>query len=49
LVLAGGVQIIAGGSWVGALGVSGAPGGDLDEACAKAALEKYQERLEFAD
>jgi uncharacterized protein GlcG (DUF336 family) len=49
LVLAGGVQITAGGSWVGALGVSGAPGGDIDEACAKAALEKYQERLEFAD
>jgi len=49
LVLAGGVQIMAGGSWVGALGVSGAPGGELDEACAKAALEKYQERLEFAE
>jgi uncharacterized protein GlcG (DUF336 family) len=30
------------------LGVSGAPGGDKDERCAQAALDKLQERLEFA-
>jgi uncharacterized protein GlcG (DUF336 family) len=49
LVLEGGLPIVAGGSLVGALGVSGAPGGDRDEACARAALEKLRERLEFAD
>jgi len=49
LVLEGGVPISAGGSLVGALGVSGAPGGDKDEQCALAALKKLNERLEFAD
>jgi uncharacterized protein GlcG (DUF336 family) len=49
LVLEGGVPISAGGSLVGALGVSGAPGGDKDEHCALAALKKLTERLEFAD
>ncbi len=34
--LAGGVVIEAGGSLLGAVGVAGAPGGDRDEACAKA-------------
>lgn len=49
LVLEGGLPIVAGGSLVGALGVSGAPGGDKDEACARAALGRLQERLEFAE
>lgn len=49
IVMRGGVIITAGGNRVGALGVSGAPGGDLDEACAMKALQKFQERLEFAD
>jgi len=49
LVLEGGVPIHAGGSLIGALGVSGAPGGDKDERCALAALAKLQERLEFAE
>jgi uncharacterized protein GlcG (DUF336 family) len=49
LVLEGGVPISAGGSLIGALGVSGAPGGDKDEQCALAALKKLNERLEFAD
>ncbi len=49
LVLEGGLPIRAGGSMLGALGVSGAPGGDKDEACAQAALNKLQERLEFAE
>lgn len=49
IVMRGGVIITAGGNRIGALGVSGAPGGDLDEACALKALEKFQERLEFAD
>ena len=49
MILRGGVPIDAGGYRIGAIGVSGAPGGDIDEDCAKAALEKYAERLEFAE
>jgi uncharacterized protein GlcG (DUF336 family) len=49
LLLRGGVLIETGGTRIGALGVSGAPGGDKDEACAKAALKKYNDRLQFAD
>jgi uncharacterized protein GlcG (DUF336 family) len=48
LVLEGGLPVRSGGALVGALGVSGAPGGDKDERCAQAALDKLQERLEFA-
>lgn len=49
IMMQGGEPILAGGSRLGAVGVSGAPGGDLDEKCAKQALEKFEERLEFAD
>ena len=49
LVLAGALPIRAAGMLLGAVGVSGAPGGDKDEACARQALEGFQERLEFAD
>ncbi len=49
MILRGGVPIDAGGYRIGAVGVSGAPGGDIDEDCAKAALEKFEERLEFAE
>jgi uncharacterized protein GlcG (DUF336 family) len=48
LVLEGGVPIEAAGSLVGAVGVSGAPGGHLDEICALKAIETVQERLDFA-
>ena len=46
-IIAGGVTIEAGGSLLGAVGVSGAPGGDGDEACAKAGIEAVREKLEF--
>ncbi len=49
IVMAGGLPIQAGGSLIGAVGVSGAPGGDKDEACARAALDAVAERLEFLD
>lgn len=49
LVLEGGLPITAAGSLVGAIGVSGAPGGDRDAECAMQALEKVADRLEFAD
>jgi uncharacterized protein GlcG (DUF336 family) len=47
IVMEGGLPIRAAGSLVGAIGVSGAPGGDKDAACAAAALKKVEERLEF--
>lgn len=48
LMMEGGLEIVSGGYRLGAIGVSGAPGGDKDEDCARKALEKYQERLDFA-
>ena len=41
----GGVTIMAGANPIGAIGVSGAPGGQLDEECARAALAKIKERM----
>ncbi|MDP9143463.1 MAG: heme-binding protein [Actinomycetota bacterium] len=41
----GGVTIMAGGTAIGAIGVSGAPGGQFDEDCAREALAKIQDRL----
>ncbi len=49
LVLEGGIPVRAAGSLVGAVGVSGAPGGDKDAVCAKAGVEKVRDRLDFAD
>ena len=48
IVMEGGLPIQAAGSLIGAVGVSGAPGGEKDAACAAAALKKVEERLEFA-
>lgn len=45
LVLAGGVPIKVGKDTIGAIGVAGAPGGNLDEACANKAIEKVGTRL----
>lgn len=45
LVLAGGVPVKAGDETIGAVGVGGAPGGHLDEACAIAAIEKVKDKL----
>ena len=47
VVIGGGVVVEAGGSLVGAVGVSGAPGGDADDACAKAGLEAIRDKIEF--
>ena len=41
----GGVPIKVGSETIGAIGVSGAPGGDKDEACATAGLAKISDRL----
>lgn len=45
LLLQGAIRIKVGSEAVGAIGVGGAPGGDLDEACAKAGLDKISDRL----
>ena len=47
VVLGGGVTIEAGGQMLGAIGVSGAPGGDADESCAIAGIAAIRESLEF--
>lgn len=47
LMLGGGVHVTASGAIVGGVGVSGAPGGDLDEACAQAGIETVIDKLEF--
>jgi len=41
----GGVSIMAGGAIIGGIGVSGAAGGQFDEECARAALDKIKDRL----
>jgi uncharacterized protein GlcG (DUF336 family) len=47
VVIGGGLVVESGGSLLGAIGVSGAPGGDADEACAKAGIEAIQGKLDF--
>jgi uncharacterized protein GlcG (DUF336 family) len=47
VVLGGGLIIESGGSLLGAVGVSGGPGGDADDACAKAGIEAVRDRLDF--
>jgi uncharacterized protein GlcG (DUF336 family) len=41
----GGLPIVVGGDTIGAVAVSGAPGGEKDEACAKAGLDKAADQL----
>jgi uncharacterized protein GlcG (DUF336 family) len=47
VIIGGGLTVEAGGSLLGAIGVSGAPGGDADEACAKAGIDAVRDRLDF--
>ena len=47
LALGGGVTVRAAGSLVGGVGVSGAPGGDADEACAKAGIAAIEGDINF--
>lgn len=48
-IMAGGVLIEAGGQVYGAVGVSGAPGGEIDESCAKVGAAAITEDLEMGD
>jgi len=41
----GAIAIIANGNTIGGLGVSGAPGGQFDEECARAAMAKVKDRM----
>jgi uncharacterized protein GlcG (DUF336 family) len=45
IALGGGVPIKAGNEVIGAIGVSGAPGGEKDEACANAGVQKVADKL----
>ncbi len=47
VILGGGLTIQSGGTLVGAIGVSGAPGGPEDERCAKAGIDAVREALEL--
>lgn len=47
LMVGGGVPIEAAGSLIGAVGVSGAPGGEQDDACARSGLTAIEEKLLF--
>jgi uncharacterized protein GlcG (DUF336 family) len=47
LVAGGGLPIEAGGNLLGAIAASGAPGGDADDACAKAGIKAIADDIEF--
>ena len=47
LMIGSGMLIEAGGSLVGAIGVSGAPGGDLDDLCAMAGIAAIEDDISF--
>jgi len=47
VAVGGGVPIESAGSQVGAIGVSGAPGGDADDACARAGIAAIKDDLQF--
>ena len=46
-MLAGAVVIETGGTLLGGIGVSGAPGGDKNEECAKAGLDAVRDKIDF--
>lgn len=47
LFAAGGLPVEAGGTMLGGVGVSGAPGGDIDERCARNGLDEIMPDIEF--
>jgi len=47
MAVGGGRPIEAAGSTLGAIGVSGAPGGEMDDRCARAGLAAVRDQLEF--
>jgi uncharacterized protein GlcG (DUF336 family) len=49
LLLGGGVPVMASGSIVGGVGISGAPSGEADHKCAQAGISAVMAKLELAD
>ena len=47
VTVAGGLVIEGGGALLGGIGVSGAPGGDRDDVCARAGIAAVRDSLEF--
>lgn len=47
LIVGGGMVVNSGGEMVGGIGVSGAPGGELDDGCAAKGIEAVEDILEF--
>lgn len=47
VTVAGGMMIEGAGALLGGIGVSGAPGGDLDDVCAKAGITAIRDSIEF--
>lgn len=47
MMVGGGVPVNAGGSMIGGVGVSGAPGGDLDDECAREGIAAIEDKLLF--
>ena len=45
MLIGGGLPIRAGNEVIGGIGVGGAPGGHLDDACAQARIDKIKDRL----
>jgi len=47
VMLGGGLLIEAQGAIIGGIGVSGAPGGDADDSCARAGIDAIRDKIEF--
>lgn len=47
LLVGGGVPVLAAGSLVGGVGVSGAPSGEIDDGCARSGIEAVDDKLNF--
>lgn len=45
ILIGGGIVINVNGETIGAIGAAGAPGGNLDDACARAGLDKIRDQL----
>ena len=49
LMIGGGIPVLVSGSIVAGIGISGAPSGKADHACAQAGIDAVTEKLEFSD
>jgi uncharacterized protein GlcG (DUF336 family) len=47
LMVGGGVPVEAAGSIVAGIGISGAPGGEADDACARAGIDAVTDKIAF--